>query len=197
MENHIVEYHPLQPFLPAHAELLMLGSFPPPQKRWSMNFYYPNFNNDMWRIFGVLFFNDKDYFVVNGKKAFNKDKLTDFLIHKGVALYDSACAVKRLKENASDQFLKVVKYTDVIDLLHRLPHCKAIVTTGQKSTDLLRTQFNVDEPRIGESMSFTFESRTIKLFRMPSSSRAYPLSLDKKADFYRKMFIDLEMCKEL
>ena len=34
-----IEKHPLEPFLPAKAQLLMLGSFPPQKKRWSMNFY--------------------------------------------------------------------------------------------------------------------------------------------------------------
>ena len=38
-----IERHPLQPFLPAEARVLMLGSFPPPHARWSMEFYYPNF----------------------------------------------------------------------------------------------------------------------------------------------------------
>ena len=45
-----IENHPLEPFLPTNARLLMLGSFPPQKKRWSMDFYYPNLNNDMWRI---------------------------------------------------------------------------------------------------------------------------------------------------
>ena len=58
-----VECHPLEPFLPKNAWLLMLGSFPPSQQRWSMDFFYPNFINDMWRIFGLLFFDDKDHFV--------------------------------------------------------------------------------------------------------------------------------------
>ena len=40
-----IEKHPLEPFLPAKAKLLMLGSFPPQKKRWSMDFYYPNLNN--------------------------------------------------------------------------------------------------------------------------------------------------------
>ena len=51
-----IEKHPLEPFLPPKAKLLMLGSFPPQRKRWSMDFYYPNLNNDMWRIVGLLFF---------------------------------------------------------------------------------------------------------------------------------------------
>ena len=37
-----VEHHPLEPFLPENAVLLMLGSFPPQKKRWSMDFFYPN-----------------------------------------------------------------------------------------------------------------------------------------------------------
>ena len=50
-----VEHHPLEPFLPENAVLLMLGSFPPQKKRWSMDFFYPNLQNDMWRIFGFIF----------------------------------------------------------------------------------------------------------------------------------------------
>ena len=45
-----IEEHPLEPFLPANAKLLMLGSFPPQKKRWSMEFFYPNLQNDMWRF---------------------------------------------------------------------------------------------------------------------------------------------------
>ena len=55
------ELHPLGFFLPENTRLLMLGSFPPQKKRWSMEFYYPNWNNDMWRIVGLLFFNDKNH----------------------------------------------------------------------------------------------------------------------------------------
>ena len=36
-----IEEHPLEPFLPANAKLLMLGSFPPQKKRWSMEFFIP------------------------------------------------------------------------------------------------------------------------------------------------------------
>ena len=48
------ELHPLEPFLPANARVLMLGSFPPKRIRWSMDFFYPNLQNDMWRIVGYL-----------------------------------------------------------------------------------------------------------------------------------------------
>ena len=100
-----IEKHPLEPFLPAKAKLLMLGSFPPQKKRWSMDFYYPNLNNDMWRIFGILFFDDKDYFLNETRKAFCRERIIDFLNEKGIALFDTASSIRRLQDNASDKFL--------------------------------------------------------------------------------------------
>ena len=188
-----IEQHPLEPFLPAKAKLLMLGSFPPQKKRWSMEFYYPNLNNDMWRIFGILFFDDKDYFLNETRKAFCRERIIDFLNEKGIALFDTASSIRRLQDNASDKFLEVVEATDVTALLRQLPECKAIVTTGQKATDTLRQQFNVEEPKVGDYSEFIFEGRAMRLYRMPSSSRAYPLALDKKATAYRIMYQDLQI----
>ena len=188
-----IEKHPLEPFLPAKAKLLMLGSFPPQKKRWSMEFYYPNLNNDMWRIFGILFFDDKDYFLNETRKAFCRERIIDFLNEKGIALFDTASSIRRLQDNASDKFLEVVEATDVTALLRQLPECKAIVTTGQKATATLRQQFNVEEPKVGDYSEFIFEGRAMRLYRMPSSSRAYPLALDKKATAYRIMYQDLQI----
>ena len=190
-----IEKHPLEPFLPAKAKLLMLGSFPPQKKRWSMDFYYPNLNNDMWRIFGILFFDDKDYFLNETRKAFCRERIIDFLNEKGIALFDTASSIRRLQDNASDKFLEVVEATDVTALLRQLPECKAIVTTGQKATDTLRQQFNVEEPKVGDYSEFIFEGRAMRLYRMPSSSRAYPLALDKKATAYRIMYQDLQILR--
>ena len=128
------EQHPLEPFLPGNARLLMLGSFPPQKKRWSMEFYYPNWNNDMWRITGFLFFNDKDYFVDKTKKAFCKERLISFLQEKGIALFDTASAIRRLQDNASDKFLEVVQPTDVPALLHRIPQCLSLIHIWDSAT---------------------------------------------------------------
>ena len=184
-----MERHPLEPFLPSNARILMLGSFPPQQKRWSMNFFYPNMQNDMWRIYGLLFFEDRNYFVDEVNKCFSQPLLEDFLRQKGIALYDTACAVNRLRDNASDKFLEVVEYTDVDALLRKIPACTAIVTTGQKATDTLRAHFLVDEPKVGDSVPFCFEGRNMRLYRMPSSSRAYPMKLEKKAEIYSRMLM--------
>lgn len=193
MEQLPIENHPLEPFLPANARLLMMGSFPPQKKRWSMDFYYPNLNNDMWRIVGLLFFGSKDHFLNDNKKAFCRERIIDFLNEKGIALFDTASSIRRLQDNASDKFLEVVRPTDIAGLLRRLSACKAVVTTGQKATDTLRTQFEVEEPKVGDFSEFIFEGRPMRLYRMPSSSRAYPLALEKKAAIYRVMYQDLQL----
>lgn len=188
-----IEYHPLEPFLPENTRLLILGSFPPKQERWGMNFYYPNFQNDMWRIFGLIFFNDKDYFIVPKLKRFDPEKIKLFLSQKGIGIGDTARAVIRHKNNASDRDLEVVEATDLLAILNQRPTCKALVTTGQKATDTLMSTFSLKEPKVGNFSDFYVEERLMQLFRMPSSSRAYPKSIEAKADIYKQMFDYLEM----
>lgn len=186
-----IEEHPLEPFLPHNAKLLMLGSFPPQRKRWCMDFYYPNFINDMWRIMGYIFFGDKHHFVDEKNKCFKKEFIIEFLNEKGIALFDTAVAIRRLQDNASDKFLEVVTATNIPLLLKQLPHCEAIVTTGQKATDIICETFDVHQPAIGSYCTFIVDDRMVKLYRMPSSSRAYPMKLEKKSDFYRRMWAEV------
>ena len=186
-----VEQHPLKPCTPQHARLLMLGSFPPARSRWSMDFFYPNYINDMWRIYGLCFFDDKDYFVDVEQKTFCKDLIEEFLTEKGVALYDTASAIVRTKGTASDKDLEVVTPTDIEALLQELPECQAVVVTGQKAADVFAAQFQIVQPKVGSFTEFTYEGRNLRLYRMPSSSRAYPMKLEHKAKKYKQMFTEL------
>ena len=185
-----IEPHPLQPFLPEGAEILMLGSFPPKRERWSMDFFYPNIQNDMWRIMGLLFYNDKDYFIdiVQGKPRFSYERVVDFCTAKHIALYDAASAVRRLKDNASDAFLEIVQPTDIPALLRQMPHCCKVVSTGGKSAGAIAEQLGCEVPAVGGFATFILDGKPYHFFRMPSSSRAYPLKLEKKAEAYRRVF---------
>ena len=186
-----IEQHPLKPFTPQHAQLLMLGSFPPARSRWSMDFFYPNYINDMWRIYGLCFFDDKDYFVDVEQKTFRKDLLENFLTQKGFALYDTASAIVRTKGTASDKDLEVVTPTDIKALLRELSECKAVVVTGQKAADVFSDQFQIEQPKVGSFTEFIFEGRQLRFYRMPSSSRAYPMKVERKATIYKQMFTEL------
>jgi len=192
-----IERHPLQPFLPPNTQLLMLGSFPPPKERWCMEFFYPNLQNDMWRIIGQIFFGDKTFFEVQrdnvrctkaNKKVFNREEIISFCEEKGIAIFDTAQAVIRLQGNAADEHLEIVEQTDIAALLQQIPLCHDICCTGGKAAQTLAETLHCVLPKVGESIKTSFAGRTIRFWRMPSSSRAYPLSLDKKAAAYRRMF---------
>jgi G:T/U-mismatch repair DNA glycosylase len=184
-----VESHPFEPFLPEDARLLMLGTFPPSEKRWSVKFYYPNFINDMWRIVGLLFFHNKDYFVDAAQKRFRLDLLIPFLKAHRIALFDTATRIRRITGTASDKDLEVVEETDLHQMLRRLPCCESVVTAGQLATEIACSQFGVIPPKVGESVPFNFEGRQLRLYRMPSSSRAYPMKLEQKAAYYQKVLL--------
>ena len=194
--NSGIERHPLEPFLPAGARVLMLGSFPPKRERWSMEFYYPNFQNDMWRILGLLFYGDRRHFVAADERHFDRTRIVDFCTERGIALYDTATAVRRLKDNASDKFLEVVEPTDVAALLRRIAACRTVVVTGEKAAETVLLSLGSRTshyPKVGEAVAFDFDGRPMQLWRMPSSSRAYPLALEKKAAYYRRLFAEVGM----
>ena len=211
MTTPLIEPHPLEPFLPLRAKVLLLGSFPPPHGRWSMNFFYPNFQNDMWRIMGLIFYDNPLHFVAGNR--FDEMLVRQFCEEKGIAIYDTAQVVIRQNNNASDKFLEVVAPVDLISLLERIPECTTIATTGQKATEtLLSILADIQEqdgeeykqhdvlkqpdafthplflPAHGTFITFQFQQRYIRLYRMPSSSRAYPKPLKEKADEYLKLF---------
>ena len=182
------EHHPLTPFIPNGARVLMLGSFPPGRERWSMDFFYPNWINDMWRIIGLIFYGDKHHFEITGERRFDREKIMTFCATNGIALYDAAVEVRRLKANASDKFLEVVTHTDITRLIDYIPECRAIITTGEKAAEIVAEQFGCSIPSVGTHVSLRTDNRCLDFWRLPSTSRAYPLSLEKKAEAYRKMF---------
>ena len=194
-----IEQHPLKPFLPKEARMLMLGSFPPPKERWCMDFFYPNPQNDMWRIIGQIFFGDKEHFVEQGAKeqgrkvVFKHKEIVAFCEEKGIAIFDTAQAVRRLQCNAADEHLEIVEQTDIKALLTQIPLCHDICCTGGKAAETLAEMLQTKTPKVGEYIETTFADRPIRFWRMPSTSRAYPLSLDKKAMAYQHMFAEIGM----
>ena len=186
--NIAVERHPLEPFLPENGRVLMLGSFPPQRKRWCVEFYYPNFTNDMWRVMGLVFYGDALRFVDVERKTYRLEDIVAFLKEKGIGIFDTASAVRRLKDNASDKDLEVVTPTDIEALLRRMPLCRTIVTTGQKATETICQRYDITMPKVGSFSAFELHGEQFRLYRMPSTSRAYPLALAKKAEAYKQMF---------
>ena len=185
-----IETRPFPPFLPKKATVMMMGTFPPAAEKRAMEFHYPNFQNDMWRVYGLIFFNDKDHFRKGDEKAFDPEKIKAFLDQKGIASCPTVYKAIRGHGNASDAFLEVVEPVNLKDVLGQVPNVAHICTTGGKATEILLGLLpeKVTLPKTNETINFVYDGRELSLTRLPSTSRAYPLSLVKKAEAYRDFF---------
>ena len=180
-----LETHPFPPYIPEKARILIMGTFPPQPKRWAMNFYYPNRTNDFWFMMGLIFFGDKDALYDRDNKEFRLDKIKGLLDEKGIALNDTGFRIRRLAGNASDKFLEIVEPVNLQGLLDRMPLCHTLATTGEKAADVLASLTGTRTPAMGGMVT---SSSGLDIWRMPSTSRAYPLKLERKAAYYEEMF---------
>lgn len=189
-----LETHPWPPFVPDNARVMFLGTFPPKSNRWSMDFFYPNPINDFWRVMGTIFFGDPQALWYAPQKRFNLPAIKQLLCREGIAMGDTASAVRRLRGNASDKFLEIVDPIDLTSLLRSAPALHTIVTTGEKAAGVLASLTNTEVPRTGEYVDTLYAplDRPLRLWRMPSTSRAYPKPLAEKVNLYAKVFEDLE-----
>lgn len=191
-----MECHPLEPFLPDGTRLLMCGTFPPARSRWSMEFYYPNFINDMWRIFGLIVYGDRDALVDKERKTFRLDKIKEMLGTLHVGLSDTGKEVVRTMGNASDKYLDILSPINLEGTLAVIPECVAVATTGEKAAGVIASLTGTKAPAVGRFTECRIGERKFRHWRMPSSSRAYPLGLEKKAACYRDMLMQERLFPE-
>ncbi len=189
------EVHPFGAWVPDGAKVLIMGTFPPQPKRWSMEFFYPNRTNDFWYAMGLLFYGDRSALLRPGTKDFDLEKIKALLNREGIAMSDTGYRIRRLAGNASDKFLEIVEPVDLDSLLRRMPECRAIATTGQKAAEVLSELTGTEAPGMGHHVDCApltlgegRQTLPLTIWRMPSTSRAYPLPLEKKAAYYRELF---------
>ncbi len=180
-----VETHPWEPFAPAGARVLIMGTFPPQSKRWSMDFYYPNRTNDFWFMMGLIFRGDRHALYDTSARSFRLDDIKALLTERGIALNDTGRRVRRLMGNASDKYLEIIEPAPLGELLASMPSCRTVVTTGEKAAGVVASLTDTPLPAMGTMVT---SADGIDIWRMPSTSRAYPLKLEKKAEYYERMF---------
>lgn len=186
--THEIEIHPWQPWLPEGARVLFMGTFPPGNHRWSMDFYYPNPTNDFWRIMGLLFEGDPLALYIPAEKRFDIDLIHNLTIRHGIAMSDTVKKARRLRGNASDKYLEVIEGNDPACLLASIPLCTDMATTGEKAAGVMASLTNTEAPAMGCFTEWRMDDgRMVRIWRLPSTSRAYPLSLVKKSEYYRAM----------
>ncbi len=139
---------------------------------------------------GIIFYGDPLALYDSDKKEFDLAEIKVLLRREGIAMSDTGHKVRRLRDNASDKFLEIVEPVDLDGLLRSMPGCHVVVTTGEKAAAVIANLTGTVIPRTGEYVDTVYEplGRELRIWRMPSTSRAYPLPVQQKAAFYSRMF---------
>lgn len=192
MENKKIERHPFTPFLPKGCKLVMCGTFPPKPEKWSMDFFYPNFQNDMWRVFGSIFFDDKEHFFNKMTKTVDKAGIQEMLIQHKIGIGETATEVIRTKDNASDKFLEIITPVNLTKIFRSASDCEVIATTGEKAASVIAALTHSEIPKIGEHIRISTilddgSDRHFIHWRLPSTSRAFPMPFEQKTIYYARL----------
>ena len=111
--------------------------------------------------------------------------------HK-IGVGETATEVIRTRDNASDKYLEIVTPVNLPSLLAKVPECEIIATTGEKAASVIASLTATEIPKMGEKAecSVILPDGTRRKFlhwRLPSTSRAYPMPLQQKASYYELM----------
>lgn len=180
-----IESHPFESYIPDGARAVLMGTFPPQRHRWCMEWFYPNRTNDFWRIMSLIFLGDPLALYNAEAKTFYVDRIKQVLNDHHIAMATTAMKIRRLQGNAADKHLEIVEPVDLPALLARIPDCRALGTTGEKAAEIIAQATSTPLPKIGVPI---LTDNWPEIWRLPSTSRAYPLALEKKAVYYAEFF---------
>ena len=152
--------HPFDPVADAKSVILILGSFPS-IKSFERNFYYAHPRNQFWPIMEALFH----------VRLPDTASRREFVLSKGIALWDTYASLERKAGNSSDANLADTEVNDIPSFLQDHSSVRHIFCTGRKSFDGCRKHFP-DLP--------------VPCTLLPSTSPAYAaMPFDAKLDAYR------------
>ncbi|GET91362.1 hypothetical protein, unknown function [Leishmania tarentolae] len=149
------EDHPIGPVVHADSRILFCGTFPPVRK--SIRFYYPNANNDMWKVLGQVFYDDVDAFYTSADcvsslfsppskqsscraatRVLDERRIWHFAHSQPVGFFDVCRRVRRRRGTSADDNIEALERTNVLrDVLSCTPHCAGILTTGTLAFTML------------------------------------------------------------
>lgn len=127
--------HPYDPFVPANADRLIVGTLPPPRFTTrellpgDVDFCYGSRDGLLWPVLERVFNTSLQY--ENTREAAVQRK--QFLADKGIGIFDMVDAAHRKKIDASDLGMEDVKLRDLTGALAKMEHVKALLFTGGNS----------------------------------------------------------------
>lgn len=191
------ETHPWEPFIPKNINKLILGTFPTAEiNRGAYDFFYPNPNNDFWRLI----------FEVAGKKLDDYKKDEPIVIRKQIledlklGIGDIGKKILRQKESSKDDNLFPIEFTDIFSIIAaHLTIKKIIITSSSGGNSVLswfhqycvlnNINFKIPNGKLPIKTTLLFNNHQIKIEIISSPSRLSPIKGVKLFEMYRNAIL--------
>jgi G:T/U-mismatch repair DNA glycosylase len=184
-EEFSIETHPDWDFDFPEMRTLILGNFPPHKKRWDYEFFYPNKQNNFWRVLAAI--NGKPLKEMKGLQAVEERKRIMRNLKTGVM--NIAGKVRRKGHSARDTDIEIIEYKDVLSVIKKHPELNTIIIAGYSAKNSTAKKFleYLNEERVsfippaeiraGEKFEISLNNRHIKCVIVNSTSTAFPIKL--------------------
>jgi G:T/U-mismatch repair DNA glycosylase len=192
-EEYTIEIHPEWDFDIPGMKTLILGNFPPHKKRWDYEFFYPNKQNNFWKVLAAI--NGKPLKEMRGVPAVIERKGIMKKLKTGVM--NIAGKVKRKGHSARDTDIEIIEYNDVLNVIKRHPELETIIIAGYSAKNSTARKFleylnehGIEynppvEIKAGATFEIFIKKRLIKCVIVNSTSTAFPIKLTALVDQFR------------
>lgn len=192
------ETHPWHPFVPTNADKLILGTFPTAVvNRGAYEFFYPNQNNDFWRILFQVADKKLDNYKQTEPIGIRKQILADLKLGIG----DIGKKILRQNNSSKDNNLFPIEFTNIFLILETHQELKKIILTSSGGGNSVLSWFNhycilngynftKPKGKLPISTMLIFNTREIKIEIISSTSRLSPIKGDKLLTMYRNAILN-------
>jgi len=194
-------------FAEGNPKFLVIGSFPPTASKMSFNFFYPNGNNNFWKVLQKVFPKSKTVLDLNVsiknsmiQKEKNELDRKEFCRENEIAITDMLASCIRLDGNSKDEKLLVQSYSPILTILQKHTTIKRIILTGKSSgssahhhfyqyLSMNAKDFELDTEGEIYQGKISVEDREIIIFSLNStSSRSPKAKSDNLIELYKQAF---------
>jgi G:T/U-mismatch repair DNA glycosylase len=188
-----IEHHPEWDYPVRGMHVLILGNFPPHSKRWDYKFFYPNKQNNFWKVLSIL--NGTPLKEMKGDAAVQERQ--KIMRDLKVGIYNLARSIKRKNKSARDTDIEILEYLDIVSIIRKNTRLKKIILAGfAAKSSTARTFLNqLDEQHIhyskpveikaGTEFQLYMGKRSIDCVILNSTSTAFPIKLEKLVEQFR------------
>jgi len=192
INNFDLEAHPWDPYIPENADKLILGTFPTAEANRKTDFYYPNPNNDFWRILAELC--QVELVCFEGDAAVEERKLILKTLNLGIA--DVGYRVFRQGDGSNDNQLFPIEFTDIFRVVDKYPKLKTLIITSSSDInsvlgwfmlycELNKIRLAVPTGTLPKTTSLIHNEKTISIKIISSPSRRSPIKGERLIEMYR------------